>query len=313
MRAISCVPSTYTLRARLPSVAAMVSRPAATVRSMRREARVALARRRRYAARVSQTAPLQKPQAKTGRKVVLGIVASVLVPVVAALVLRIFVVEAFKVPSGSMVPTLVVGDHVFVLKRASAAERGGVLVFKFPENPQQDFVKRVAATGGDRLEVIDGRPVVNGTVVPQCFVGPYATGDRDAFLYLEKAGAHVYGVLHDRRVDAEKCETKDDCKEGKSCIHDLCVETVKGPWDVKPGEFWVLGDNRDNSHDSPMWNGGQGRGVPDELAIGTPSMIFFGVTAGRTGKSAAGVPVLDASNAALQGALDRCAKELGAP
>ena len=71
--------------------------------------------------------------------------------------LRVFVFEMFRNPSGSMLPTLAVGDHFVVNKLAGApAQRGDVIVFKFPEHPEQDFVKRVVATGGDVLDVTNG-------------------------------------------------------------------------------------------------------------------------------------------------------------
>ena len=102
---------------------------------------------------------------KLNRLVLAIILLVVLGPIVGAVILRIFVVEAFKVPAGSMMPTLYVSDRMFVSKGNKKPERGEVIVFRYPENPSQDFVKRVAATRGDTLEVVDGRPVVNGKLV----------------------------------------------------------------------------------------------------------------------------------------------------
>jgi signal peptidase I len=86
--------------------------------------------------------------------------------VLIALLLRSFVVEAFKIPSGSMIPTLEIGDHIFVNKFIydfRKPHRGDVIVFKYPPDPSQDYIKRVVGVEGDRVEVRDGRVWVNGT------------------------------------------------------------------------------------------------------------------------------------------------------
>src|SRR6187549_3498461 len=119
-------------------------------------------------------------------------VESIAVAVGVALLLRTFVVEAFKIPSGSMLPTLQIQDHIFVNKLAYGPpipftntrlfsrlppKRGDVMVFEYPEpNPNAehpDYIKRVIAIAGDKLEVEHGRPRINGWLVPNCFVGPY--------------------------------------------------------------------------------------------------------------------------------------------
>src|SRR5581483_6632884 len=102
---------------------------------------------------------------------------SITLAVVVALTLRAFVVEAFKIPSGSMIPTLQVGDHIFVNKFSYGPaiplthkrlwtnmppKRGDVMVFAYPEHPEQDFIKRVITIGGDKLEAKNGHPVING-------------------------------------------------------------------------------------------------------------------------------------------------------
>src|SRR2546427_598049 len=73
-----------------------------------------------------------------------------------ALATRVWLVEAYKIPSGSMRPTLVVGDHTFVTKTPWSPRRGRVIVFPFPEHPEQDFVKRVIGLPGDRLSFTNG-------------------------------------------------------------------------------------------------------------------------------------------------------------
>ena len=145
-----------------------------------------------------------------------------------ALFIRTFVVQAFKIPSGSMLPTLQIGDHILVNKfvygvrlpflDAEIADfgdpsRGDVVVFVYPEDPQKDFIKRVVAVGGDTVEVRDKRLLVNGEAVSD----PYAT-------YAEG-------------LDGVPVPTRDQF----------------GPFAVPPGEIFVMGDNRDRSYDSRFW------------------------------------------------------------
>jgi signal peptidase I len=188
---------------------------------------------------------------------------SIGIAVAVALLLRVFFVEAFKIPSGSMIPTLQVGDHIFVNKTAYGPlvpwtrsrlfpslppKRGDVMVFEFPENREQDFIKRVIAIPGDKLEVRDGHPVLNGWRVPSCAVGTYtyresdSTQQRKADLAVEYLEDKAYLTLYERTF-----HTAGD---------------VQGPYTAKPGEVWVLGDNRNNSHDSRGWFEGRGGGVP---------------------------------------------------
>jgi len=181
-----------------------------------------------------------------------------------ALLLRAFVVEAFKIPSGSMLPTLQIQDHIFVNKLVYGPSvpftktrflssmppgRGDVMVFEFPEQDpiadRQDFIKRVIATEGDVLELEGGHPIINGWPVPSCHIGTYefhagsASTERGE-LYMEHLGKYSYLTIHE---------------EGR-------FDGRQGPYHVAPGEVWVLGDNRNNSMDSRAWNGGRGGGVP---------------------------------------------------
>ena len=179
---------------------------------------------------------------------------------------REFVVEAFKIPSGAMLPTLHVGDNFFVDKAAygasgSSPQYGDIIVFEYPdpspENERQDFVKRVVALGGDTLEVDDGHPVINGWRVPSCYVDRYDVRDNDSTaggdLFVEFLGDHSYLIW-----------LQDDLNTGR-----------QGPYRVEPGETWVLGDNRNNSSDSRAWLDGSGAGVPDALVKGRASSVWL--------------------------------------
>ena len=215
---------------------------------------------------------------------------SIGVAVAVALVLRFFVVEAFKIPSGSMIPTLMIGDHIFVAKYAYGPllprsdtrlydalppNRGDVMVFKFPENKQQDFIKRVIALPGDTLEAVDGRPVLNGWLVPNCRVGKMSLphGAR-GYLYVEYLGEKSYLTMYDDPLNTITCRDDRSCGGGRSCRGGICG-LLQGPYEVGQDEAWVMGDNRNNSHDSRSWKGGMGAGVPFENIKGRAMFVWW--------------------------------------
>ena len=143
--------------------------------------------------------------------------------------IRAYVIQAFKIPSGSMIPTLLIGDHILVNKFIYGTkipftdkkivvlrkpEKGDIIVFKFPENPKKDFIKRVIATGGDVIEERNKLIYVNGTAV----IEPYAK--------------HVDSLL----------------RLGMNDPRDNF-----GPVAVPKDKLFVMGDNRDQSYDSRYW------------------------------------------------------------
>lgn len=212
--------------------------------------------------------------------------------------LRAFWLEAFKMPSGSMAPSLLVGDHLFVKKSAygfgtALPGRGDVVVFVYPEPnphvPRVDYVKRVIGLPGDELTFQSGAPSVNGWPVPRCELGraslPMAgENEVDMDLFVEFLGGHSYLVGLERERD----------------------EGVQGPYTVAPGEFWVIGDNRNNSSDSRSWNRGQGGGVPRANLKGQVAWLWFPPE--RFGLSLLDAPQLPASLGALAPQLERCLK-----
>jgi signal peptidase I len=184
---------------------------------------------------------------------------SIGVAVAIALLLRAFVVEAFQIPSGSMIPTLEVGDHIFVSKFAygltipftnkklvelGQPKRGDIIVFKFPLDQSTDYIKRVVGLPGDALEMRDGELYVNGHAVPRERVPrPYRYTD---------ASAHERGALADEREGDLWIENLDGTK------HETLQDRASGSRDferrvVPAGHVFVMGDNRDNSSDSRVW------------------------------------------------------------
>ncbi len=240
---------------------------------------------------------------------------AIMMAVAVAFALRAFVIEAFKIPSGSMIPTLMVGDHIFVNKftygpaipyaharvwTSMPPRRGDVIVFAFPEHPEQDFIKRVIVVEGDKLEAKDGHPIINGWEVPSCRVGSWGYSDYDSpithhegDLFVEYLGDDEYLTFYDRASSV--------------------FPEYQGPFYAKKGEAWVMGDNRNNSHDSRMWFGGQGGGVPFDNIRGRALFVWLsvsdnGVDWSREGAPVMGRPRLPPSAMGLEGQFEACLK-----
>jgi signal peptidase I len=162
--------------------------------------------------------------------------------VVARGVIRPFFAEAFKLPSASMVPTLIIGDHIMVDKLHQLVGRGDVIVFKYPLEPNVDYVKRVVGLPGDRVEISHGRLIINGAAL-----------SRERYQEDCPKGPDGYTAFQDDIPCVLWHETLD------SRTYDIGTNTVLGeardvaPQVVPEGALFVLGDNRDNSSDSRAW------------------------------------------------------------
>jgi signal peptidase I len=176
---------------------------------------------------------------------------TIVVAVILALFMRTFVVQAFKIPTGSMEPNLLIGDHLLVNKfvfapTLSGAERavlpsadirrGDIVVFKYPEDPERDFIKRVIGLSGETIELRDRRILVNGRAIDE----PYAH-------YLLVPQGFTGGD-----------SAQDD------------VRVRYGPVVVPAGSVFVMGDNRDNSQDSRYWGF-----LPKDNIKGKALMIYW--------------------------------------
>lgn len=179
-----------------------------------------------------------------------------------SLAIRSFWVEAFKVPAGSMIPTLQVGDHMMVDKRARRPARGDVIVFAYPRDRDIDFVKRVVAVGGDTIEIRDDALFINGKRVERAEVpGDCSYEDYDEMTnewqhkgcqaFEETLGDHRYRVVFD-----------DVARPSSWHPHN--------PFQLPPDSYFVLGDNRNNSHDSRYWGI-----VPQALVKGTVRVVWW--------------------------------------
>ena len=186
-------------------------------------------------------------------------VSTLLFAVLIALGIRAFVIEPFRIPSGSMLPTLLVGDYLFVSKFSygyskhslpfspslfkgriffSAPKRGDVIVFKLPTDNSTDYIKRLIGLPGDRIQVIRGRLHINGRMVPRTSIGQYTDIERDHGGY--KVRYKSYREVLPNGVSYIVLERGDDIPFVDNT--DVYV--------VPKGHYFMMGDNRDNSRDS---------------------------------------------------------------
>jgi signal peptidase I len=196
-------------------------------------------------------------------------------------VLRSFVVEPFRIPSGSMIPTLLVGDFILVNKytygvrlpvinkkivQLNDPQRGDVMVFRYPEDTTLDYIKRVVGVPGDVVTYKNKRLYINGEVQPVKELGEYLHPERMTYSrrFAEKLSGQEHEILND---------------EGGSMVvlHkqfpgvDQCSYNAEGfVCKVPAGHYFMMGDNRDNSADSRVWGF-----VPDENIVGKAFFIWF--------------------------------------
>ena len=212
-----------------------------------------------------------------------------------ALVVRTFAYEPFNIPSGSMTPTLLVGDYLFVSKfsygysryslpfglplfsgriLSRTPQRGDVVVFKQPAHPSVDFIKRLIGLPGDKVQVIGGTLYINDAAAKRSYVGKYVDTENSRRFELQLyEEALPDGVHHPILLQGI---------EGKPAAKDCAVNTFAANGEaentcafmVPPDKYFMMGDNRDNSSDSRVDGSGVGF-VPAENLVGRAEFIFF--------------------------------------
>ncbi len=210
------------------------------------------------------TKPRQQKEKKK-KNIVREYSEAILFALVAAMILRIFVVQAFRIPTGSMEDTLLVGDFLLVnkfiygvrtpdkiplvnikipwirLPGFSKPQRGDVVVFKYPENPDQDYIKRCVAVAGDTVEIHDKQLYVNGELV--------ANPPHSKF-----SAVHYPPGQYESGIKPPRAGNRDHY----------------GPIFVPEAHYFMMGDNRDNSLDSRYWGF-----LPEENVVGEAVIIYF--------------------------------------
>lgn len=206
---------------------------------------------KKFKAAVDQALPIYKIS------IVREYTEAIVIALVLALFIRAYLIQAFKIPSGSMIPTLLVGDHIVVSKCSYGVKlpfidkkvlvfnnpkRGDIIVFKFPRDPSKDFIKRIMGIPGDRIEISQEGVWVNGEMLNLSYVGSFDYKDTSKFpiqsnLYLETVGDIEHNVLLDR-ADMGFIEGIGPAKLTRT---------------VPEGKYFMMGDNRDRSNDSRVW------------------------------------------------------------
>jgi signal peptidase I len=200
--------------------------------------------------------------------------------------LRSFLVEPFKIPSGSMLPTLLVGDFILVnkftygvrlpivnvkLADINRPRRGEVMVFRYPENPSLDYIKRVVGLPGDKIEYRDKRLRINGEQVPVTPAGEYDYVESGLnFVATRRLNENLGGHLHAILVLPEAPSVQPGGVR-RFPFRDNCAYNDAGfTCTVPPGHYFMMGDNRDSSSDSRYWGF-----VPDANIVGKAFLIWW--------------------------------------
>jgi signal peptidase I len=197
--------------------------------------------------------------------------------------LRSFLFEPFKIPSGSMIPTLLVGDLILVNKfhygirlpvinkkiiDNNPVKRGDVMVFRYPVDPRQDYIKRVVGLPGDEVAYLNQRLTINGQPAALEQKGEFFEGDALRYepLFKEKLGDVEHEILVNPRRQAYYGPDPKTFPGAENCRYSAEGVVCKVP----PGHYFMMGDNRDNSQDSRYWGF-----VPDENIVGRAFFVWM--------------------------------------
>jgi signal peptidase I len=202
--------------------------------------------------------------------------------IIAVFLLRSFLFEPFKIPSGSMIPTLLVGDLILVNKfhygvrlpvintkitEGNKPQRGDVMVFRYPPKPSLDYIKRVVGIPGDEVAYLNKRLTINGKAIETVALPEFFDEDVMRYFkqYQESLGTHKHGILNDDDRPAFVPGADDFVFKSN------CTYTVEGvACKVPEGHYFMMGDNRDNSLDSRYWGF-----VPDKNIVGKAFFVWM--------------------------------------
>ena len=200
--------------------------------------------------------------------------------------LRSFLVEPFKIPSGSMIPTLLVGDFILVNKftygirlpvlnkkvmEINLPRRGEVMVFRYPENPTLDYIKRVIGVPGDRVEYRNKRLTINGQLVEVEKADDYQYVDGglssvNSLRFWETLDTHRHSIIVNPDAPALQLAGVKQFPQRENCVYNEqefnCL--------VPPGSYFMMGDNRDSSSDSRYWGF-----VPEQNIVGKAFLVWW--------------------------------------
>lgn len=211
--------------------------------------------------------------------------------------LRSFIIEPFKIPSGSMIPTLLVGDFILVNKYTYGIrlpvinkkvwdiddpKRGDVLVFRYPEEPSIDYIKRVIGVPGDVVTYHNKQLMINGEVIKMEYEGDYKYVESGlGYIYSDRYSEYLneegHSILINQDVKGIQFANVRDFEFRENCKYQRSGFTCEVP----PGSYFTLGDNRDSSSDSRYWGF-----VPERNIVGKAFMIWWNFSDfGRVGLS----------------------------
>lgn len=197
--------------------------------------------------------------------------------------LRSFLFEPFKIPSGSMIPTLLVGDLILVNKfhygvrlpvvnkkiiENNPVQRGDVMVFRYPVDPRQDYIKRVVGLPGDEVAYLNQKLSINGKLLETTAKGDFFEADSLRYepQFSEKLGEVEHNILVNPRRQAYYGPDPKSFPKAENCRYSSEGVVCKVP----AGHYFMMGDNRDNSQDSRYWGF-----VPDENIVGKAFFVWM--------------------------------------